>query len=196
MNSSDILRQATQNLPTALNKLIILDPKILQPVVALQPRKGILDALETAHKSGWKIMMISNQFCIASGERTLSEVLDMHQATMARYGGLITDSLFTPNQGGEMILTRCGMGDIGQFHTQSSLSKKIARHFNVTPSENWFLLPRMGLVMAAIALARSDFKTTLLISAGDPNFTVIAATTGIQIAHSTTFEKNGFSNCA
>lgn len=179
-----------------MNKLLIIDPKILQPATGVDPKKGILDSLSTAHKSDWKIMLISNQSDIANGERTLPETIDNHQAIMRRYNGAITYSLFTPNQGGEMVIVWYGMAGSGQFHTESDLSQRIAREFGVIPSPDWFQLPNIGIVLAAMTLAGSRYQTTLVVADCYSDLGAVAATTGTPLANPIEFEENEFSTCA
>ncbi|QUY45831.1 hypothetical protein HRE53_32740 (plasmid) [Acaryochloris sp. 'Moss Beach'] len=171
------------------NKLLIIDPAELQPVNHLRPRQALLAALTTAHKGGWHLAMISDQSRIAKGERTLTEVLDYHQAAMSRYGQLIGVSMFTTNQGSEMVVTRCQIPDIGIFNTQSTLTQKIAKSFDVTITGDWFLPPSPGLLMACMALHNSTFKTTVMVGTG--RFEALATRNGLLLMHPETFEQKG-----
>lgn len=171
------------------NKLLIIDPAELQPVNHLRPRQALLAALTTAHKAGWHLAMISDQSRIAKGERTLTEVLDYHQAAMNRYDQLIGVSMFTTNQGSEMVVTRCQIPDIGIFNTQSTLTQKIAKSFEATITGDWFLPPNPGLLMACMALHNSTLETTVMVGTG--RFDALAASNGLLLLHPETFERKG-----
>ena len=171
------------------NNLLIIDPAELQPVNHLRPRQALLAALKTAHKAGWHLAMISDQSRIAKGERTLTEVLDYHQAAMSRYDQLIGVSMFTTDQGGEMVVTRCQIPDIGMFNTQSALTQKIAKSFDVAITDDWFLPPNPGLLMACMALHNSTFETTVMVGTG--RYDALAARNGLLLLHPETFERKG-----
>ncbi|MGR3277111.1 hypothetical protein ACSYAD_18575 [Acaryochloris marina NIES-2412] len=171
------------------NNLLIIDPAELQPVNHLRPRQALLAALKTAHKAGWHLAMISDQSKIAKGERTLTEVLDYHQAAMNRYDQLIGVSMFTTNQGGEMVITRCQIPDIGIFNTQSVLTQKIAKSFDATITGDWFLPPNPGLLMACMALHNSTIETTVMVGTG--RYEALASRHGLLLMHPETFELKG-----
>lgn len=171
------------------NNLLIIDPAELQPVNHLRPRQALLAALKTAHKAGWHLAMISDQSRIAKGERTLTEVLDCHQAAMNRYDQLIGVSMFTTNEGSEMVVTRCQIPDIGIFNTQSTLTQKIAKSFDATITGDWFLPPNPGLLMACMALHSSTFETTVMVGTG--RFDTLAVRNGLLLMHPETFEQKG-----
>lgn len=171
------------------NNLLIIDPTELQPVNHLRPRQTLLAALTATHKAGWHLAMISDQSRIAKGERTLTEVLDCHQAAMSRYDQLIGVSMFTTNGGGEMVITRCQIPDIGMFNTQSVLTQKIAKSFDATITGDWFLPPNPGLLMACMALHNSTFETTVMVGTG--RYDALAAHNGLLLMHPETFERKG-----
>lgn len=170
------------------NQLLIIDPAELQPVNHLHPRQTLLAALTRRHQAGWKIVMLSNQSRIADGERTLTEVLDYHQAAMVRYSSIIQESLFTTDHGNEMVVTRCGKAEIGIFNTQSELTKKIAKDFNAPITDSWFLPPNPGLLVACMALHKAVPETTVMIGTGP--YDALARNNKIPLFHPQTFEQD------